>query len=246
MVHTDHLNGTDWHFHYDDACFPPGTDSFLLSSFPRLKRGMQVLDLGAGYGLLGLLLLRRCPDLIVTGLELNAHAVELGTKNAEENQLSQHLLFRQGDLREHTSIPAGHFDLVVCNPPYFPSGHGASAPDAVRRGAREEVSCTLEDVCMAAARALRWSGSFCLVHKPDRLTDLLCAMRTAKLEPKRLRFIQKSASSAPSLLLAESRLGGRPGLIIEPPLILQNPDETPTTELDTIYFRTIPSTEEPI
>ena len=215
LVHTDHLNGTDWQFHYDDACFPPGTDSFLLSSLPPLKSGIQVLDLGAGYGLLGLLLLRRCPDLIVTGLELNAHAVELGKRNAEENQLSQHLLFRQGDLREHASIPAGHFDLVVCNPPYFPSGHGASAPDVARRGAREEVSCTLEDVCMAAARALRWSGSFCLVHKPDRLTDLLCAMRTAKLEPKRLCLSRHRTDGPISLVLLQCRKGGKPGLILE-------------------------------
>lgn len=246
MDRTEHLNGTGWCFHYDDACFPPGTDSFLLSSLPRLKTDMRVLDLGSGSGLLGLLLLRRCPQLSVTGIELDAHAAALGQRNAEENGLSSRLSFRQGDLREAAVIPANAFDLVICNPPYFPSGHGASAPNAARRGAREEVTCTLEDVCSAAARALRWSGSFCIVHKPDRLTDLLCAMRTARLEPKRLRFVQKTAETTPSLLLAEGRLGGKPGLTIEPPLILQRPDGTPTAETDAIYYRTTPITEETI
>ena len=246
MDRTEQLNGTGWCFHYDDICFPPGTDSFLLSSLPRLKAGMQVLDLGCGSGLLGLLLLRRCPQISVTGIELDAHAAVLGLRNAEENQLSHRLTFRQGDLRDASAIQANAFDLVICNPPYFPSGHGASAPDAARRGAREEVTCTLEDVCSAAARALRWSGSFCLVHKPDRLTDLLCTMRAARLEPKRLRFVQKTAESTPSLLLAEGRLGGKPGLTIESPLILQRPDGTPTAEADAIYYRTIPTTEETI
>ncbi len=246
MERTDHLNGTGWQYHYDDACFPPGTDSFLLSSLPRLKQGMQVLDLGSGAGLLGLLLLRRCPHISVTGIELDMHAAALGQRNAEENSLSDRLFFRQGDLREAAVIPAGAFDLVICNPPYFAAGHGASAPNAARRGAREEINCSLEDVCAAAARALRWSGSFCIVHKPDRLTDLLCAMRTARLEPKRLRFVQKTAEATPSLLLAEGRLGGKPGLTIEPSLILQRPDGTPTAETDAIYYRTTPTTEETI
>ena len=246
MERIDRLNGTDWLFHYDGACFPPGTDSFLLSSLPRLKSGMRVLDLGSGFGLLGLLLLRRCSDITVTGLELDPHAAALGQRNAHENQLSDRLTILQGDLRNTGTIPAGSFDLVVCNPPYFPAGSGASAPDAARRSAREEITCSLEDICTAAARALRWSGSFCIVHKPDRLTDLLYAMRTARLEPKRLRMIQKTAISAPSLLLIEAKRGGKPGLKPEPPLILQQPDGTPTAEINHIYYRTTPTTEESV
>ena len=246
MERTDRLNGTNWLFHYDDTCFPPGTDSFLLSSLPHLKSGMRVLDLGSGCGLLGLLLLRRHRGITVTGLELNPHAVAMGERNAAGNQLTHQLLFCQGDLRNTATIPPGGFDLVVCNPPYFPVGSGASAPGEARRNAREETTCSLEDVCAAAARALRWSGSFCLVHKPDRLTDLLCSLRAAGLEPKRLRMVQKTALSAPSLLLIEAKRGGKPGLKAEPPLILQQQDGTPTAEIDAIYYRSIPTTEESV
>ena len=134
-------------------------------------------------------------------------------------------------------FPTGSFDLAVCNPPYYPPASGALSADEVRRTARAETDCTLEDVCRAASWLLRWGGSFCLVHKPERLTDLLCALRANGLEPKRLRFVCKTAADAPSLVLAEARRGGKPGLTIEAPLILQNSDGTPTPEVDAIYFR---------
>ena len=105
------------------------------------------------------------------------------------------------------------------------------------RQARAEISCSPEELCQAAAYLLRWGGSFCLVHKPERLTDLMCALRGAAIEPKRLRFVCKRAGSAPSLILLEGRRGGKPGLDIEPPLILQTETGASTPEVDAIYFR---------
>lgn len=216
--------------------FPPGLDSFVLSSLPRLKPGMRVCDLGCGTGLLALLLLQRQRSLTVTGLDIQPEAVRLGALAASENGLSDRLTFRLEDLRE-TVLPAGTFDLVVCNPPYFPPSSGPPPRGESRRTARTEASCTLEDVCRAASRLLRWGGSFCLVHKPERLADLLCALRQAGAEPKRLRLVCVRPERAPSLVLAEARRGGRPGLTVQPPLILERPDGSATAELDRIYFR---------
>ena len=145
---------------------------------------------------------------------------------------------------QHIPYPDGSFDLVICNPPYYPPGSGyLSGCDALRT-ARSEVSCSLEELCHAAAFLLRWGGSFCLVHKPERLTDLLCALRNAALEPERLRMFSHTAAAAPSLVLVEARRGGKAGLTIEPPLILHQADGTPTAELNAIYFRT-PQEETP-
>ena len=221
---------------YGPGQHPPGLDSFLLASLPKLKPGWKVCDLGCGTGLLGLLLLQRQRALAVTGLDIQPEAVRLGKLAAAENRMEDRLFFRLEDLRE-TALPAGSFDLAVCNPPYFPPSAGPLPKGEARRTARTEEACTLEDVCRAAGRLLRWGGAFCLVHKPERLTDLLCALRGEGLEPKRLRLVSLRPERAPSLLLLEARRGGKPGLAVEEPLILENPDGSPTAELDRIYFR---------
>ena len=239
MEHWEPLKPGGYRFVYDDTLFRPGTDSFLLSSLPKLKAGLRVCDLGSGTGLLSLLLLQRQPQLSVTGVEIQERAVQLAEKAAVENSLSDRLTFCCDDLRNvKAHFATGSFDVVVCNPPYYPPGSGyLSGCDALRT-ARSEVFCSLEELCQAAAFLLRWGGSFCLVHKPERLTDLLCALRNAALEPKRLRMVSHMAAAAPSLVLVEARRGGKAGLTVEPPLILQQADGTPTTELDAIYFRT--------
>lgn len=233
----EHLDGTGWSFRYDDA-YPPGTDAFVLSAFPRLRRGERVCDLGCGAGLLGLLLLRREPSLRVTGLERDGAACALGRENAAANGLEERLRICSCDLRRPDLLPAaGSFDLVVSNPPYFTPDSGAAPPDKARRLARTEEGCALPDVCAAAARLLRWGGRFALVYRPERLCDLLCAMREAGLEPKRLRMAQQAASSPPFAVLAEGSRGGRPGLAAEAPLLLTGPDGASTAEAEQIYWK---------
>ena len=239
MEHWESLKPGGYRFVYDEAVFPPGTDSFLLSALPRLRAGMRVCDLGCGSGLLSLLLFQRQPILEITGVELDVHAAALAQRAAEENGLTDRMKVIQGDLRQiRALLPAGSFDLVICNPPYYPAGGGHLPEQNAMRTARAELTCTAEDVCGAAAYLLRWGGSFCLVHKPERLTDLLCALRGAALEPKRLRFVCPRAGTAPSLLLLVGRRGGRPGLEIPAPLVLRGEDGAPEAELDAIYFRT--------
>ena len=237
MEHWEQLCPGGLKFVYSDTLFRPGTDSFLLGAFPLLRPGLRVCDLGCGTGLLGLLLLQRQRELTVTGVDILPEAVALARRAAAENGLEDRLTVFQGDLRE-SILPAGRFDLAVCNPPYYPAGSGRLPETEALRAARSETGCTLEDVCAAAAYLLRWGGSFCLVHKPERLADLCCALRARGLEPKRLRLVCRRAGDAPSLLLLEARRGGRPGLDIAAPLCLEDGTGRPTAELDNAYFRT--------
>ena len=129
------------------------------------------------------------------------------------------------------------FDLVVANPPYFAAGSGYTSPDPVRAHARDERTCTMQDICAAMAYLTRWGGSAALVHRPERLSELLCALTAAGLEPKRLRTVARTADAAPSLVLVEARRGGKPGLRILPPLALCAPDGTDSEEIRRIYHR---------
>ncbi len=226
-------------FCWDECAHKPGTDSFLLGSFPLLRPGLRVCDLGSGTGLLGLLLLQRQRELHITGVEIQPHAAALSDMTAAENGLGDRLRTLRGDLRQiRELLPAGSFDLCVSNPPYFLDGSGAAAPLPARRTARSETDCTLLDLCRAAAYLLRWGGAFCLVHRPERLCDLLCALRENGLEPKRLRMVESRPGSAPSLLLVEARRGGKPNLSIGPPLCLTDASGMRSAEYAAAYFRT--------
>ena len=111
-----------------------------------------------------------------------------------------------GDLRT-APLPAGGFDLVVSNPPYFPVGSGKSGGPA-----RSEEFCSLAELCAAASRLVKNGGRFALCHRPERLVDVLCALRSCRLEPKRLKLAAHGPGHPPSLLLVEAVKQGRPGL----------------------------------
>lgn len=217
--------------------FPLSTDSVLLAHFIGAKPARRILDLGCGAGVLTVLLHRSHPEARVEGVELQPAAAALCQENLRANGLPDGDV-RTGDLRDHRQLfPAGEYDLVVSNPPYFAAGSGLSAPDPGRATAREERCCTLEDLCTAAGWLCRWGGSFALVHRPERLAELFCALCAQGLEPKRLRLVQHRADTAPNLVLIEARRGGKPGLLLEPPLLLTGPDGGDSQEIKQIYHR---------
>lgn len=204
-----------------DAQFRVSTDSMVLADFCRIKPGSRVLDLGCGCGTLGLLLLGADGTLQLCGIELQEAAARQAQENAEENGFSDRMHIVCGDLRQaHTQIAPGNFDCVISNPPYYPPESGYLHTQDSLSAARSELCCPFDALCAAAARALRWGGRFFLVHKPERLVDLLTGLRTARLEPKRIRFVRHRAESGVNLVLIEARLGGKPGLQYEPDLIL--------------------------
>lgn len=228
MIRQDFLWEGGPSFYFDTELFPPSTDSFALGYFAAPKSGSKVCDLGCGTGLLGALLMARNAGLTLHNVELQARALALAGRTFAENGWQAE--FALGDLRDAAVLPAaGTMDYAVSNPPYFRAGSGASAPEPSRQSAREESTCTIADVCTAAARVLRWGGSFALVYRPERLVDLLVSLRAHGMEPKRLRFVQ--TKDVPSLVLVESRRGGKPGLTVEPPLIIGS------GEWEKVYFR---------
>lgn len=215
--------------------FRLGTDSVACAWFARFPRGCRVADLGCGSGAIALMLLASDPSLHLTGIELQEDAVRTARENAAANHLDFSVL--HGDLRAIRSLlPAGSMDCVISNPPYFPVGSGKPA-DGPLAQARSEETCSLAQLTQAAAWLLKYGGRFVLVHRPERLADLMCQLRAHRLEPKRIRFVRHQAASPVNLLLLESRKGGKPGLSYEPDLILWNDDGSETAEYRRMYHR---------
>lgn len=192
---------------WPDRVFPLGGDSLALGEFATVKPRQRVCDLGTGSGALLLLLAHRTEGLSLTGVELDPLSVHTARHNLEQNGLAGEII--EGDLRR-AALPAGSFDLVLSNPPYFPVNAGTSGGCA-----RSEETCTLEELCAAAARLVKNGGRFALCHRPERLTDVLCTLRVHSLEPKRLKLISHSPAHPPNLILVEAMRQGKPGLSIE-------------------------------
>ena len=192
---------------WPEGVFPLGGDTLALGAFAAIKPRWRVCDLGTGSGALLLLLARRAEGLSLTGVELDPLSARTARDNLIGNKLAGTIV--EGDLRT-APLPAGSFDLVVSNPPYFPVNAGKSAGSA-----RSEECCTLEELCAAAARLVKNGGRFALCHRPERLCDVLCALRKHHLEPKRLRLVAHGPGHPPSVILVEGVRQGRPGLTIE-------------------------------
>lgn len=188
--------------------FPLSTDSMVLAHFARLPRHARVLDLGSGCGTLGLLLCADDPGCSVTGLEIDpaAHAVAL--QNIERNGLSSRMESICADLRSFTG---SGFPVCISNPPYFSGGPASTRHPTARR----EDTCQPEELFEAAAKALRYGGDFFLVHKPERLAQLIGCGAKQGLQAKRLLLLRHKQERDISLIFLSFRKGGKPGLIIE-------------------------------
>lgn len=213
-----------------------GTDAILLSHFSLPARDERVCELGTGCGAIALRLCATGLPTTVHGVDIAAEAIELATMSAAAFDGAPTPTFAVADWNEPSSIaPAGSFRRVVCNPPYFPPDSGGVSENEAARRARHEQPNTLAAVCRAAAWLLQFGGRFCLCHRPERLAAVLTALTANGLEPKRLQAVQQTAHTPPWLFLIEARKGGKPGLVWEAPLILNEADGTPSAAYREIY-----------
>ena len=224
-------------FLQQEDSFRLSTDSVLLAHFAQPIRAKKILDIGCGAGVLTVLLSHARPEAKVAGIDIQHDSAMLSRCNLQSNGFEPEAIL-EGDIRNFRELyQPGFFDLVISNPPYFPVKGGYNAPDDKRATARDERSCTMDDLCRAAGYLVKWGGTFTVVHRPERLSELLCCLTKYGLEPKRLRMVQHKAQSAPNLILVEAKRGGKAGLAIEPPLILAKDDGSDTDEIEKIYHR---------
>ncbi len=212
-----------------------GTDAILLANFASVKRKDKACDMGTGCGIIPLIWCKG-ETKEITAIDIQPAAIEQLKKSIELNSLGDRITPVNCDLRSLKGVlEAGSYDLVTMNPPYKPVGTGIESISEAERIARHEVTCTVDDAVSAASRLLKFGGRFCMCHRPERLCDIIVAMRQGGIEVKRIRFVTQRADTVPWLVLVEGKRGSKSSVTVERNLVMFGADGKPTDEFRAMF-----------
>lgn len=214
-----------------------GTDAFLLAKYADVHRNYTVCDLCTGCGIIPLVFCKNEPPKKIYAVDIQEEAIGLLKATIEENYLGGVIEPVLGDLRELPNEKIAHesVDLVTVNPPYMISGSGYEKLSRAQAVARHELMCSINDVCRAASALLKYGGLIKMCHRPERLADVICAMREANIEPKSITFVQNIVGERPWLFLISGKKGANAGMNTEKPIILRNADGSYTEDYLGLY-----------
>ena len=215
-------------------CF--GMDAVLLSGFAQVKEGEVAVDLGTGTGIIPILLEAKTNGKHFTGLEIQEEVAEMAGRSVRLNQLEERVDIVRGDIKEASRLfGKASFDVVTSNPPYMNDNHGLKNPELPKAIARHEVFCALDDVCREASLLLKSGGRFYMVHRPHRLAEIITALKTYKLEPKRMKLVHPFVDKEANMVLIEAVRGGRSMMKVEAPIIVYREPGVYTQEIYDVY-----------
>ena len=212
----------------DEEGFRYGIDAVLLATFAAgaVRSPERICDLGTGNGAVAMILLAKCQDAHVTGIEIQEEPAALARRSAALNGFSDRCRILQADVRELPSqeVPRESFDLVVTNPPYVRDGGPMISENTGVALARHEIAGGLTDFLDAAASLLRDRGTLCMVHRPSRLVDILAEARSRRLEPKEILPVAPRAGKDPNLVLVRFMKNGGTEMQLHAPLYVYDGD----------------------
>lgn len=217
-------------------CF--GIDSVLLSDFCKdIHKGSNILDLGAGNGILELLLSAKIENSKITAIEVQKEVYELAKRNIVFNHLENRVIIQNKNIKDIDCKVK--YDAVVTNPPYKEKGTGLVNEEDSKVIARHEVLASLDDFIRIGSRCLKDKGNMYIVNRAERLADVLEYLRKYRLEPKELKMVYSKIDSAPVLILVKATKNANRYLRITKPLYIYNNDGTYTKEICEIYNKEI-------
>lgn len=233
-IKIDTVPGTDYQILQNNTKFSYGIDAILLSNFAKPK-GM-VMDLGTGTGIIPIRMADAKTIQQIYAVEIQTDVADLAKKSVELNNLEDKIEILNMDLKDLKNIfPKASFDTITSNPPYMRSGGAIVNPEENFAISRHEIACNFEDIISISNYLLKPLGKIYLVHRPDRLVDIIYTMRQYKIEPKYIRFIQPKANKKPNLILLEGVKGGKSDLKFHDPLIVYDEDGNYLDEIYKIY-----------
>jgi len=218
--------------------FKFGVDAVLLADFADVKKTEHVLEMGTGTGIIDLLLYAKKQPASITALEIQTDMADMARRSIQYNKLEDKISILNIDLKNAPEkFGKASFDAIVTNPPYVKKEAGINNPVESKALARFEIACTLQDVISCSKELLKSGGKLFMVHRADRLVDIIYEMRKQSIEPKRIRFVHSNFGKRPHLILIEGTRGGRPELKFMDPLYIYKDNEEYTEEIHRIYGR---------
>ena len=216
-------------------CF--GIDSVLLSDFAKnIKKNSTIVDLGTGTGIISILLSKKTESKKIYGIELQEEVCDMASRSVLLNNLQDKIEIINKNIKNISDILGINVcDVVVTNPPYKKYGTGLLNEDDSKIISRHEKECTLEDVIKQSFKILNDKGLFYMVHRPDRLVDIIYLMRKYKIEPKEIRIVYSNIKSKAVLVLIKGIKNAGEELKVLSPLYIYNEDGTYTDEVLKIY-----------
>ena len=216
-------------------CF--GIDSVLLSDFAKdIKKNTTILDLGTGTGIISILLCGKTNLGKIFGIEVQKEVADMAKRSSILNNLQDKFEVLNLDILELENYFKGKkIDSIVTNPPYKKVGTGKINEIESKKISRHETTANLEDFIRVSSKLLKNNGSFYMVHRPERLPDIIEFLRKYKIEPKKIRFVQPSINKAPNLILIKGIKCGKPFLKFENNLIVYKENGEYTDEILRIY-----------
>jgi len=213
-----------------------GVDAVLLSDFAKVKRKDHVMDLCTGTGIIPILLSGKTEAEEIMGLEIQDEFVHMAKRSVLLNEIEERVKILHGDLKDMRLLKSlQRFNVVTVNPPYKKKNSGIINDKDALTIARHEVSLDLEDVIKAAQLVLKDNGRFYMIHRPERLADIMTLMRKYKIEPKRIRMVYPNTKKPPTMVLVEGLRGGGEFLKVEAPLFVYDDEGNYSDEIRRIY-----------
>ncbi len=215
-------------------CF--GIDAVLLSHFVKVKRTHRIVEFGTGTGIIPILLAGKTQFEHLYAFEVQEEVADMARRSVKLNHLEDRIEIIKANLKESLQyFDKGTIDTIVSNPPYMSTDGGIKNPSDKKAISRHEVLCTLEDIIVNASSLLKPGGNLYMIHRPNRLADLIYLCKQNKLEPKEIRMIQPYAHKKPNIFLMRCAKGGRPDLKFHDPLIVRTDQGDYTKEIYDIY-----------
>ena len=219
----------------DGFCF--GIDSVLLSDFAKnIKKETIVVDLGTGTGILPILLSAKTQAKKIYGIEIQKDMAEMAKRSVLLNHLEKKIEIIPQNIKE-IAMEKASIDVIVTNPPYKKDDTGLKNENISKRIARHEIYANLEDFIQISFQLLKDKGEFYMVHRPERLVDILYELRKNKIEPKKIKFVHSHVGDEPKLVLIKAVKNAKPFLNIEKPLYIYTQEGKYTKEILEIYHK---------